>query len=167
MGEVDLLSNSSLGASLIFFWQHFSPIANTKYDSAAADTRHEPATTVQSFQQPDSRHEPATVVQSWRNCQACQTAAGTLWAVLGQVSLNGNITISWVQKRYVKQTNTCVSLVKNSEVEQTKPRLNASLPLSVGSYLYFFIKCLFTCWIYSNILSPVSASGKQSFMCLL
>ena len=62
MGEMDLFSNSSLVYYLNLLWQQFSPIANTKYDSAAADqssrqadTRHEPAATVQSFQQADTR----------------------------------------------------------------------------------------------------------------
>jgi hypothetical protein len=45
--------------------------------------------------------------------------------------------------------------------------LSASLPLSVGSYLYCFIPGSFMCLLYSNILSPVSASGKHSFLCLL
>jgi hypothetical protein len=63
---VDLFSNSSLGAKLDL-WQQFSPVANTKYDSGAAD---------QSSRQTDTTQEPATVVQSWRNDKTCQTAWG-------------------------------------------------------------------------------------------
>ena len=37
MGEVDLFSNISLRGELDLLWQQFNPIANTKYDSAAAD----------------------------------------------------------------------------------------------------------------------------------
>ena len=51
--------------------QQFSPVANTKYNSAAADqssrqtdTKHELADTVKSFQQADTRHEPAAEAQS-------------------------------------------------------------------------------------------------------
>ena len=58
-GELDLLA------------QQFSPIANTKYDSAAADqssrqadSTHELAATDQFSPQADTRHEPAVVAQS-------------------------------------------------------------------------------------------------------
>ena len=61
----------------------------------------------------------------------------------------------------------CMSLKKNSEAEQTKPRLSACLPLSVGSQSYSFIDCPFMGPLYPNILLPVSASGKQYFTCLL
>jgi hypothetical protein len=50
------------GGELNLLGQQFSLLANTKYDSAAADqssrqadTTHEPAATVQSFQQADTR----------------------------------------------------------------------------------------------------------------
>ena len=68
---MDLFSNSSLGEELDLLSLQFSPMANTKYNSAAADqpsrqadTTHELETTVQSFLQADTRHEPAAVVQS-------------------------------------------------------------------------------------------------------
>ena len=55
------------GGALGLLSQQFSPVANTKWDSAAADpssrqadNSHKPAATVQSFQQADTRHEPAT-----------------------------------------------------------------------------------------------------------
>jgi hypothetical protein len=67
MREVDLFSNSSLRGKLDLLGQQFSLVANTKYNSAAADqfsrqadNRREPAATVQSFQKADSRHKPAT-----------------------------------------------------------------------------------------------------------
>jgi hypothetical protein len=51
-------------------WQQFSPIANTKYNSASEDqssgqvyTTHELATTIQSFLQADTRHKPTAIVQ--------------------------------------------------------------------------------------------------------
>ena len=57
--------------------------------------------------------------------------------------------------------------MKNSEAEQTKPMLSACLPLSVGSYLYSFIKRPFTCLLnlcllQENSLLPVCPS-KTSF----
>ena len=58
---MDLFSNSSLGGALHLLGQQFSPIANTKYDLAAADqasrqaNRQEPEATVQSFQSTDTR----------------------------------------------------------------------------------------------------------------
>ena len=92
-------------------------------------------------------------------------AASCCWnltALLGWISsLNGSIATSWAQQHYVKQTNTCLSLAKNSMVEQTKPKLSAHPSVSVRSYLYSFIKPPFTCLLYQNILSPVSASSKQ------
>ena len=70
MGEVDLFNNSSLEGKLDLLWQQFSPIANTKYNSAAsfqsssqADTTHKPSAIVLSFKQTDTRHEPAAVGQ--------------------------------------------------------------------------------------------------------
>jgi hypothetical protein len=102
-----------------------------------------------SSRQTDTRHKLVAVVQTWRNHQAHQPTfwqAGTralgmninrpearLWkwqaatrtsqAVLRQFSLDGYITTSWAQQCYVRPTNTCVPLSKNSKVEQTKPML--------------------------------------------
>ena len=53
MGEVDLFSKFFGGE--LDLWQQFSPIANTKYKSAAAD---------QSSRQADITHKPATSMQS-------------------------------------------------------------------------------------------------------
>ena len=68
---MDLFSNSSLGAKLNLLWQQFSPVANTKSESAAADqssrqadSTHELAGKDQYFWQADTRHKPAVVVQS-------------------------------------------------------------------------------------------------------
>jgi hypothetical protein len=58
MREVHLFSDSSLGLSSNLLWQQFSPIANNKYNSAAADQY--------------TRHVPAAVVPSWRNSKARQ-----------------------------------------------------------------------------------------------
>ena len=105
MGEVDLFSNSSLGASSVIFGSSSVPIANTKYDSAAADqssrqadTRHEPAAAVQFSQQADTRqlqfnpeetarldNQPEARQQKW------QAATGASRAVLGRVSVNGSV----------------------------------------------------------------------------
>ena len=91
-----------------------------------------------------------------------QADAGTLQVVLGRVLLNGSITTSWTQQHYVRWANACVLLVKNSKAEQSKPEPSAWLPLSVGSYLYSFIKHPFTCLLYQDILSPV-CPRKASF----
>jgi hypothetical protein len=82
--------------------------------------------------------------------QKWQAATGTLRAPLGWVSLNGSIITNWAQQRYVRWINECVSLAKNSKVEETKPRLSGHLPLPVRSYLYSFIKSPFTCLLYPN-----------------
>ena len=163
MGKVD----SFLGGKPDL-WLQFSPLANTKYDSAAAD---------QSSRQADTRLELAVyspvfsasryqtaVVQSWRNSQAHQPAWGeatemsSCWgasrAVLRWVSLNGNIT-SRAQQCYVSWTNTCILLAKNSKAKQIKPRLNATVPLSVGSYLYSFITHPFTHVCFTKALFQV------------
>jgi hypothetical protein len=144
------------------------PISNTNYDSTPI---------VQSFQQVDTRHEPAAVVQSWRNHKAGQLAWGeaaetascrrSLMSCSWWVSLHGGITTGWAQQCYARQIYTCVSLAKNSKMEQTKPMFSAHLPLSMGPYLYSFTMGSFTCLPYQNILSPVSALGKYSFPCLL
>ena len=78
-----------------------------------------------------------------------------------------NTTLQLQTSPLGRQTPGKNQLAKSSEAEQTKPMLSAHLPVSVGSYLYSFIKRPFTCLLYPNILSPVSASGKQSFTCLL
>ena len=87
-------------------------------------------------------------------------AAGTSRAVPGRISLDGQVITSWAQPCYIRWTNPSVHLAENSEAEQTKPRLSARLLLSVGSYLYSLINGPFTCLLYPNSLSPVSASGK-------
>jgi hypothetical protein len=74
-------------------------------------------------------------------------------AVLLQVELN---------KTMLRQTNTCMSLMKHSEAEQTKAMLSA-----VGSYIPSFIWAPFMCLLQQNILSPVSASGKVFFLMYL
>jgi hypothetical protein len=55
-------SYNVLGDELDLLWHQVSAVANSKYDSAAADqssrqpdTRHKPVATVQSFQQADTR----------------------------------------------------------------------------------------------------------------
>ena len=166
MREVDLFSSSSSGANSITFFRS-SALYQTPNMTQQLQTS-------QSSRQANTRHKPAPVVQSWENCQACQLAWGeaaevvsccrTSWAVLWQVSLNVGITTSWSQQHYIRRNSTCMSLAKNSKVEQTKPMLSAHLPLSVRSYS---IKPTFMCLLYQNILSPVSASGKHSFTCLL
>jgi hypothetical protein len=40
---------------------------------------------------------------------------------------------------YVRRTNTSITLAKNIEAEQIKPKLSVH-PLSMGSYLYSFIE---------------------------
>jgi hypothetical protein len=59
MGDMDLFSNSSLGASSIFLAVQSHSKHQICMISAAAD---------QSFRQTDTRHEPAATVQSWSNC---------------------------------------------------------------------------------------------------
>ena len=61
------------------------------------------------------------------------TAAGTSWEVLGPVSVNVGVITNWTQQIWVRLTNTFLSLVRNSEAEQTKLKLSAPPPLSVGS----------------------------------
>ena len=82
-------------------------------------------------------------------------------SVLPQVELNN----------YAKQTNTCMPLVKNSEAEQTKPMLNAHLPLSVG-YIYIpsssvcYTQTFFhLCFLQENSLSRVCFSKISFHLC--
>ena len=76
-------------------------------------------------------------------------------------------------KGYVRQINTCVSLVKSNKV--TKPISNAHVPLSVGSFytpsLWIFshvcyIKTSFhLCLIQKNILSCTCFSKTSFHLC--
>jgi hypothetical protein len=75
------------------------------------------------------------------------------------------VAASGDQQCYVKQTNAWVSLAKSGEAEQTNAQCLS--PTDCGSYLYSFIAGPFTCLLYQNILTPVSASGKHSIPCLL
>ena len=54
-------------------------------------------------------------------------------------------------------------------MKQSKPMLSVHPPVSVGLYLYYFIKHPFACLLYTNILSPVTTPAKHPFfhLCLL
>ena len=183
---MDLFNNSSLGDELGLLGQQFSPIANTKYDSAAADqssrqadTRHKPAATVQSFQRAGTRHKPASVAQFWRTSPnqpqvrllEWQAATGNLRAVLGWVSLSVRVITRWVQQGYVRWTNTCLLLAKTSKAEQTEARLGAvsHCPWVVFMLLHqapFHVSAIakhpFPCVCFRKSLSCV-CFGKTSF----
>ena len=149
MREVDLFISSSLG----WAWSSWAAVQpHSKHQiwpsscrPVLSAGRHQAWTSSYSPALSASRHQ-AAVVESWRNFQARQSAWGKTTEA---ASCRRNLT----SQIYHKQTNTCVSLVKSSEAEQTKPMLSARLPLSVGSYLYSFIKCPFTCLLYSNTVS--------------
>jgi hypothetical protein len=47
---VDLFSNGSLGGELDLLWQQFSPMANTKHKSAAAEQSSRQADSTQNWQ---------------------------------------------------------------------------------------------------------------------
>ena len=179
MREVDLFSSSSSGANSITFFRS-SALYQTPNMTQQLQTS-------QSSRQANTRHKPAPVVQSWENCQACQLAWGeaaevvsccrTSWAVLWQVSLNVGITTSWSQQHYIRRNSTCMSLAKNSKVEQTKPMLSAHLPLwKLWGHIYtpsswvlsrvYYIKTSFhLCLLQENILSCVCFSKIPFHLC--
>jgi hypothetical protein len=120
---VDLFRNSSLGRfqSSLSGYQQFSSLANTKYKPAAAvqptcshHAQNSKDSSIQKNSQGLSTH--------LRSPLKGQEATGTSQKVLWQVSFNA-ITTGDAQQHNVRRTNTCTSLVKNSEVEQSKPML--------------------------------------------
>ena len=151
MGRVDLFINSSLRVKG-WAWSSFSAVQScSKHQMERRScrpvllSRETPGANqqLQSPQQADTRHKPAAVVQSWWNCQARQPDWGEAMEVAScHRNLKSSSWVSfskwqryhsWAQQHYVRWTNTCMMLEKNSEVKWTK--LSACFPLSVGSYL--------------------------------
>ena len=99
-----------------------------------------------------------------RNCSSVQKMQGSPTSL--RCSLYG-ITTRGSQHHNVRRTNTCVSLVKNSEAEQSEPVLE--LPLSVGSYLYsLWISCVLLQDYYSkNPFICVCFRKTFFYMCAL
>jgi hypothetical protein len=64
--------------------------------------------------------------------------------------------VEFNNKFYVRQTDTYMLLAKNSKAEQTKPMLDARLPLSVESYIHSLIMGSF----------HVFAVSKHPFICV-
>jgi hypothetical protein len=164
--------------------QQFSPISTIKYKSAAIvqsswqiDTRQEPAAEVQSFQQLDTRHKPAATVQPWRNHKACQQAHGHRRGKKLQEphkQFFGKFLLMTMSPK-VQLSNTCVSLVKNSEAEPMATMLSAHLSLSVGSYtpssLVLSAGCCIQesfhlCLLQENIVSHVCFSKTSFHLCV-
>jgi hypothetical protein len=105
MGEVDLFNHGSLGESSIFL-KKLSPVAYTKYDSAAAEQYSSQADTTHEL----AAHSPflsagrykTAVVQAGRNRKACQLAVGVAkevescpgnsQSVFWRVFLHGGVT---------------------------------------------------------------------------
>jgi hypothetical protein len=124
MGEVDLFSNSSLGASLIFFLSNFSPLANTKYSSLATD---------QPSRQVDTTHKPAATVQSF--LQANTSMNQRLW-------LNYEETIrlvNWPKARPQKQQGCCMKFMSSSWMsfsqKQCYHKLSSTMLCKANQYM--------------------------------
>jgi hypothetical protein len=150
---VDLFSNSSLGGKLNLLWQQFSPEANTKHKSAAADQFSKQADTKKMKTNP----EGTSRLSKWPEVRLLKKLSTSPWESFSpsQHHLKLSLTTRCKANQYTGV------IMKNGKVEQTKPMLSVCLPLSLESYLCSFIKCLSMCLLDGDIFSPVSASGKH------
>jgi hypothetical protein len=160
---VDLFSNSSLGASPIFDVRISAEKPNTNqqlqssllsrhytWTSNCRSIQKKPQGLPRDSRQPHKPHEKFFV------------------EFLSKASPQAELS-------NVMRTNTCLSLVKNSEVEQSKPVLK--LPRSTGSYLYsFWTSCTLLrvcygktsvqlCLLQETILSHVCFSKTSFHLC--
>ena len=165
MGKVGLFSNSSLGTNLIFMaGVHSHSKQEIRLHSCRPRGRQTPGTNQQLLFNPENNAE-----MSKRLDARPQKLHGHFFSEF--LSVTALLQVE-VNNAYIRQTKMYLSLVKNREVEQTNPRLSASLPLSVGSHLYSFLTdpshvCYFKTPVHlfltqENFLSHVCFS-KTSF----